>query len=273
MNPSLPHTPLSTPEPAWLRFVPLLVLMVLSVITMLLPPEALRVFDLVGYAVCHRIPMRSFFIDGQQLPVCARDTGMFSAALLGMVMYAATLRVRASLFPRRPMVFVLGIAFALWAFDGFNSYFLLATGQTLFYMPQNTLRLITGALMGASLSAFVVALFNQAVWRYPAEQATVDRWRDVAKLAGVAVFVIAIVLWQPDFLYGPIAMVSGMGVVVLLTIVNALLVLIVQKKHGQMLGWSQMTVPLLAGVTLTLIEILAIDALRSSLTAGLRLPF
>jgi uncharacterized membrane protein len=263
----------TAPEPAWLRFVPLFVLLALCIVAMLLPNEVMRIFDVVGYAVCHRIPTRSFFVDGVQLPMCARDTGMFSAALLGMVMFAATLKVRASLFPRRPMVFALAAAFALWAFDGFNSYFLLATGNTLFYMPQNSLRLVTGALMGASLSAFVVALFNQAVWRNPAEQSTVATWLDVAKLAGVAVLVILLVLWQPDFLYGPLALLSGLGAVTLLTIVNALVVLIVLKKHGQVRRWREMVLPLMAGVALTVIEIIAIDALRSSLTAGLGLPF
>lgn len=259
--------------PAWLRFVPLVTLAALAFITLLLPKEALRIFDVVGYAVCHRIPTRSFFIAGTQLPVCARDTGMFSAALLGLVMFVATLHTRASLFPRRPILFVFALAFALWAFDGFNSYFLLATGRTLFYMPQNWLRLVTGALMGASLSAFVAALFNQAVWRDATNIATVAGWRDVAKLAGVAALVIAIVLWQPDFLYGPIALVSALGVVTLLTIVNGLLVLIVLKQHGQVQHWRELAVPLFAGLVLTLIQVIAIDWLRATLTAGMGLPF
>lgn len=273
MNPSVPHPATNPLEPPWLRFVPLLALIAFSIVAMLLPNEAMRVFDVVGYAVCHRIPARSFFVDGTQLPVCSRDTGMFSAALLGMVIYAATLHTRASHFPRRPMLFVLAAAFLLWAFDGFNSYFLLATGNTLFYMPQNWLRLVTGALMGASLSAFVVALFNQAVWQIPDETSTVARWLDVAKLAGVAALVIFMVLWRPDFLYGPIALISGMGAVTLLTVVNGLLVLIVLKKHGQLQHWRQLTLPALAGFVLTLVEVIAIDWLRSTFTRGLGLPF
>jgi uncharacterized membrane protein len=273
MNPSARHNTPTVPEPSWLRYVPLMALAALSLIAMLLPHEVLRIFDVVGYAVCHRIPTRSFFVDGTQLPVCARDTGMFSAALLSMVMYATTLKTRASHFPRRPMVFALAAGFFLWAFDGFNSYFLLATGQTLFYMPQNWLRLVTGALMGAALSAFVVALFNQAVWQQPANTSTVSRWSDVAKLAGVAAGVIAVVLWQPDFLYGPIALISGLGAVALLTIVNGLLVLIVIRKHGQVYLWRQLLTPAIAGLVLTIIEVIAIDWLRSTLTTGLGLPF
>lgn len=273
MNHRTPPQPAMPMEPAWLRFVPLLALAALTVLAMLLPKEVLRLFNVVGYAVCHRIPSRSFFIAGTQLPMCARDTGMFSAALLGLVMFAATLRRRAALFPRRPMLFAFVLAFVLWAFDGFNSYFLLVTGRTLFYLPQNGLRLVTGALMGASLSAFVAALFNQAVWRDAANTATVASWRDVGKLAGVAAAVIAVVLWQPDFLYGPIALASGLGAVILLTIINGLLVLIVLRQHGQMQHWRQMGMPLLAGSVMTLIEVIAIDWLRATFTAQMGLIF
>jgi hypothetical protein len=40
---------------------------------------------------------------------------------------------------------VFGLCFLAWAFDGLNSYFLLATGREMLYAPQNWLRLATGA--------------------------------------------------------------------------------------------------------------------------------
>jgi hypothetical protein len=42
----------------------------------------------VGYAICHQIPERSFFMDGQQLPLCARCTGTFLGAMLGLTFIA-----------------------------------------------------------------------------------------------------------------------------------------------------------------------------------------
>ena len=41
--------------------------------------------DAVGYAVCHRIDLRSFYIGDRQLPLCARCTGMYLGAMLGLV--------------------------------------------------------------------------------------------------------------------------------------------------------------------------------------------
>jgi hypothetical protein len=68
-------------------------------------------------------------------------------------------------------------------------------------------------------------------------------------------------------------LISGLGAVALLTIVNGLLVLIVIKKHGQVYQWRQLIAPAIAGLVLTIIEVIAIDWLRSTLTAGLGLPF
>lgn len=255
-----------------LRFVPLIVAVILAVVAAILPRSALRPLDLVGYAVCHRIPERSFALGGAQLPVCARDTGMFLGALLGMIAGALVLRRRASQFPKRPYVFVLAAFFLAWAFDGFNSYVLLLTRQPLFYMPQNWLRLTTGAFMGVSLSAYVVALLNQALWHDATPESTVSSWGDVLRLVAIAVGIIAVVVLQPDFLYGPLAVLSVLGVIVLLTVVNGLMVIIISKRHGTLERWSQLGVAGAAGLLLSIVEIAGIDLLRVALTGGAGWP-
>jgi uncharacterized membrane protein len=254
---------------------PIFALLAIAVVAAAMPKQALRSLDLIGYAVCHRIPERSFFIANIQLPLCARDTGMFSGALLGIVSFAVVQRRRAALFPRAPFVYALAAFFLFWAFDGFNSYMLLLQGRVFIYMPQNWLRLITGAFMGVTLSSFVVPLFNSAVWApgMTAPQPSVTSWRDVARLVIIAIGIIAIVLWQPDFLYGPIALLSTLGVLVLLVVVNALLVILLMKHEGKIERWSQLALPLVAGVFFTLTEIMVIDLVRAALTQQFGLPF
>ena len=39
----------------------------------------------VGGVICHQLPERSFFIDGRQLPVCARCTGLYVSGVAGLV--------------------------------------------------------------------------------------------------------------------------------------------------------------------------------------------
>ncbi|HEC34484.1 MAG TPA: DUF2085 domain-containing protein, partial [Chloroflexi bacterium] len=60
----------------------------------LTPQELLTKVDLVGYAVCHRIPSHSFFVGGRQLPLCARCTGTFLGALTGLLGQEVVLRRR-----------------------------------------------------------------------------------------------------------------------------------------------------------------------------------
>jgi len=38
----------------------------------------------IGHFICHQRPERSFFIGGQQLPVCARCTGLYLGAALAI---------------------------------------------------------------------------------------------------------------------------------------------------------------------------------------------
>ncbi|MFZ1794606.1 MAG: DUF2085 domain-containing protein, partial [Anaerolineae bacterium] len=75
---------------------------VMALVAAALPTSAINALDLVGYAVCHRIPERSFIIAGNQLPVCARDTGMFIGVLMGVIVFAVLPRRRAAGFPRAP---------------------------------------------------------------------------------------------------------------------------------------------------------------------------
>lgn len=39
----------------------------------------------VGGVVCHQLPERSFFVEGHQLPVCARCTGLYLGGVVGLV--------------------------------------------------------------------------------------------------------------------------------------------------------------------------------------------
>ena len=39
----------------------------------------------IGAVICHQRPDRSFFWDGQQFPVCARCTGLYLSAAIGLM--------------------------------------------------------------------------------------------------------------------------------------------------------------------------------------------
>ena len=49
------------------------------------PAGLLGKADAVGYAVCHRIDERSFHLGTRSLPLCARCSGQYLGAALGLV--------------------------------------------------------------------------------------------------------------------------------------------------------------------------------------------
>lgn len=225
--------------------------------------------DMVGYAVCHRIESHSFTIAGRQLPLCARCSGTFIGALTGFLGQAAILRRRrAADFPP-PLVIVSLAAFTLlWAADGLNSYMNLIGGPHL-YEPQNWLRLATGALNGLTMSALVYPVFNFTLWRNPGSERNIRSLQDLGVLVLIQAGLVILVLAGWPWLLYPLALLSGLGVLALLTSVNSMLVVMLVRRDNVVETWRQAVIPLLAGFTVSLIQIGVIDTVRYALTGTL----
>ena len=237
------------------------------------PHTPLDKADQVGYAVCHRIPERSFQVDGRPLPLCARCTGTFLGAMLGLAAMALLRRHKASRMPSTAILGVLVLFIGLWAFDGLNSYMTLFPGAPHLYEPQNWLRMTTGLLNGLALILFVFPIFNFTLWREPTQERVIkSAWELVAFLPVVALLVL-IAQAGLDLLLYPLALISSLGVVVLLTLINSMIAAVVLGREGYARSWSQAAVPLVVGVAMALLEIAAMVLLRDYLTAAVGLSF
>lgn len=255
------------------------------------PDGFLTKMDLVGYAVCHRIASHSFAVAGHQLPLCARCTGTFIGTLVGFVGQAAILRrPRAGEFPPRSILVILAGFTLLWAADGTNSYLALIHGPHL-YEPRNWLRLATGTLNGLTMSALVVPVFNFTLWRHPTTERTIRSLGDLGRLVlleagligltGVLTLLLdthSLTLTAPVpgaariggvFLLYPLALLSALGVLALLTTVNSMLILMITRRENAVDTWREAGIPLLAGFVASLIQVGAIDILRYILTGTL----
>src|SRR5688500_4076216 len=63
-----------------------------------------------GSVVCHQLPERSFLLDGRQLPVCARCTGLYlsgAAGVLGWCVWKAALGWRRFAVPHRAALTIM----------------------------------------------------------------------------------------------------------------------------------------------------------------------
>lgn len=244
------------------------------VVFLLLPsPFPLGKLDTVAYAVCHRIPERSFFLGGHQLPLCARCSGTFLGVLLSLVTLTVGGRLRAGRLPPPRVLLVLVSFVIFWIFDGLNSYLTLLLGAPLLYQPQNWLRLVTGMLNGLALGSLIFSLFNFSLWQTPRPQAVLENLKELAGLVFVAGLLIGLILTGADLLLYPIALTSTLGVIAMLTGVNTILVLVLFGRENQAHRWQDTIWPLLTALALSLVIVMGVGAGRTALTETLGLPF
>lgn len=237
------------------------------------PGDLLSKADHIGYAVCHQIPVRSYFFGDHQLPLCARCSGQFLGALAGLALLFLLGRGRAGALPPTGIVLLLLGFLVVWALDGLNSYLTLFPGLPHLYQPQNILRVSTGALQGVALIALVWPFFNAGLWTQPAPKRSIDNLREVGLLVLIVVAVVLLVSSGFEPLLYPLALLSVGGTLMMLTIVNTMLVAIALRRSNQLTRWLDVLPLLAAGLALAVIQIVLINLLRSWLTAKMGLPF
>jgi uncharacterized membrane protein len=238
----------------------------------LTPPGLLGKADSIGYAVCHRIDVRSFHIGDRQLPLCARCTGEFYAAAITLI-FLAIVSPKRSGMPGWRLGIPLMIFLLVFAIDGSNSYLYLlktTTGGALdgipnLYIPNNTLRLFTGSFMGIALASILYPAFNQSAWAHPNPERALN-WKKLGILLGIVVVVDLAILTENPYILFPIAILSVLGVLSLLIIVFSIAWMLIMHEENIYNSFSQMWMPFLAGTTLALLMITAIDLLRFKLT-------
>lgn len=232
-----------------------------------LPPVApLDKADHAAFAVCHRIATRTFIFGDRPLPLCARCSGTYLGATGALAALCVMGRRRAGLFPARRVWFILGGFVLAWGVDGTNSFLTLFPGVPHLYQPHNGLRLLTGALMGVTLATTLLPALNLALWRAPASISTAGRTRDLVWLAvGAGVLAAPVATEWAPLLY-PLALVSGLAILLLLGAVNTMLALVLLRREGQATHPREVVVPALLGVALACGELAASATVRTLLT-------
>ncbi|NOZ29188.1 MAG: DUF2085 domain-containing protein [Chloroflexi bacterium] len=248
-------------------------LLIILGIIIVAPGGLLSKADRVGYAVCHQILDRTYVLGGRPLPLCARCSGQYLAALGGLLWLAATGRIRAGQLPRRSILAMLLAFLAIWGFDGLNSYLTFFPGLPHLYEPSNLLRLATGTLEGMALTALFLPFFNLTVWRRPLAQPTLRGWRDLLGWMLLSTLIVLAIRSEWASLLYPAALLSVLGVLALLTMVNTMIVALALRRDGVAETWGDAAMVLVPGLALALMEILALNLIRGALSRWLGLPF
>jgi uncharacterized membrane protein len=119
---------------------------VVLIVTPVLPDPLSAAIYILGSFICHQRPERSFWLDGQQLPVCARCIGIYAGAVLG-----ATVAPFIGLVRRPRTLIVLAVLPALAS---------LVVEWTGLGRPTNAMRALTGVIAGAIIAATVLATLH-----------------------------------------------------------------------------------------------------------------
>jgi uncharacterized membrane protein len=229
----------------------------------------LDILTLLGAGVCGQIPGHSFILGGRQLPLCARCTGTYLGALLGFLGLAALRRWRASGLPPRGVLASLAVCIVLWGVDGLNSFLNLLPNAPYLYEPHNLLRLITGILQGLALSLIVHPIFSFLLWKEADTGRVIRNWRELGYLLIPATLLVWVVQTQASFLLYPVAALSILGVLAMLTLINTMIVLIVTRRESKAANWRDASGLLLLGLLAAFFELIALGLLHRALAQWL----
>lgn len=249
------------------RWILLGIAVALTVVWLFLTPDGLLgKADAVGYAVCHQIDDRSFHIGERPLPLCARCSGMFLGALLGMVYQAV--QGKKGEMPPLPVAILFGVFALSWAFDGANSFSMLVPQIPSLYQTQNWTRLVTGTGMGLAVAAILWPTFVQTMFPRWLNASPLGSWKQIGGLLLAAGLMDVLILLEiPAVLY-PLALLSAGGVLLLLIMVYSIALVMIFKKENTYGGFRQLFMPLLGGYCVALLQIGAIDLVRYLLTGS-----
>ena len=251
----------------WQVFLILIVIGLISIWMYYGPEGILGKADAVGYAVCHRIATRSFLIGEVQFSVCARCTGQYLGAVIGIVFLSIFRPYRSG----RPSWITIGLLLlwgTIYVFDGFNSFLHLIPGteRLWLYEPNNTYRLLTGMGVGVGISVLLLPAFNQTIWKRHDPRPILEGVRDFGMLLILVAILSLIVLnGNPIVLY-PLSLISASGVLILLTMVYSMVWVMLSRAEGSFESIKQLFFPLVVGFALTLFQLILISAIRYSLT-------
>jgi hypothetical protein len=129
------------------------------------------------------------------------------------------------------------------------------------------LRLLTGSGMGLGIAAMLFPAFNQSIWSdYDDQRSALPGWKAFSLLLGILIVLDLLVLTENPVILYPLAIIGVMGVWLLLTMVYTIVWVMIKSQDNKFTKIRQLWLPLLAGLTITIIQTAAIDMLRFWLT-------
>ncbi len=230
------------------------------------PPGIWGKADAIGYAVCHRIDLRSFHIGIRQFPLCARCTGQYLGIVAGIVIQLIYGKRNGGKYPRWLVIIMVLFALA-YAIDGVNSYLHLfpIKPKFLLYEPNNTFRLLTGSGFGLAIGLIIMPVFHQSMWKQWSTQPPINSFLQFFVIIAVLLSADLSILFGVSALMIPLALLSAAGVLLILTLVYSMLWVLLLNLENSFEDIKSAGFVMLAGLITALVQIIVFDIIRYSM--------
>ena len=222
----------------------------------------LRFLNMIGFAVCHQLPQRSFLYGTGYIPICARDTGIYFGFLTSFIFLTVKNRKHEYGFPPWYVLLFGVMGIGLMAIDGFTSY----SG---FRTTTNEIRLISGILAGSALPLGLVPIFNYQVWKESSENRVMNGIPHFILLLIVITATFLIFQIRPGFLFWPMAILAAFTVVFIFVYINLILVTLVPFWAQKAEHLKDLAVPFVLALIMTTAELGASYAMHAFMLARL----
>lgn len=214
--------------------------------------------------VVHGVCAQAHYVDFGpfRMPLCARNTGIYSGFLGTLLFVLASRRLRAAILPPLTVTLVLVIGALAMVLDGLNSL-LLDIGGFHFYTPHNELRVATGLMMGMMLGIFLPYLLNITLGAsLRSEQRILGSWLDYVALLLLNIAIYLLVFFGPVWIYYPLALFSVAGIASVLFVANLFVLSMVGGLEGQVRKFRQLARPATFALVLMSGELALLAGLR-----------
>ena len=184
--------------------------------------------------------------------------------MIGLIYFST--QPRKAGFPSRKTLFTLLGLFIIFVVDGINSALQFFPGFSGLYPSQNWLRLLTGSGMGIVIAVMLASVINMSVWKDSLDERIMNKWRQLLPIFTGVVFLDLLVLTQQSFFLFPLAILSTLTVVAILTLVYTVMLILIWKRDNSFSCLRQLLPWLFGGLACAFFQILLMDALRLAVT-------
>jgi uncharacterized membrane protein len=221
------------------------------------------------YAVVHGVcaQQHNIFIGELQVPICARNSGIYISFLITMIYFWGIGRGHAGRVPPWPIAAVLIAFVVVMGIDGFNSLF-LDLGLPYLYTPRNELRTLTGMGMGVGVATVMLLILNTTLRQnVDDQQPLLKNWRELGGVLLLNFLILVALYGNLELLYWPLAFLSFTGIISVLYLVSLLLVSLFMGYEGRVTHPAQLAKPATIALLPTLVMLAVMSGLRFWLEA------